>query len=361
MAVRAPYLHQVLRCFCLAAFNELERGTALVPRVRGHVETDDERLARLPDARIALEELARDPATAIYADELFPALVMPLLDETADACVGFDWDENAFARAYAQFELRLYGDGHAYSAVAPLFGLSTPVRFELGSGVVVRQRAEGELESEPECVYVIAIERDLPAGEADLPDAPGELADAITALRLATGAPVAAGPLVFDRLDHRPRGARAAQPYAAMHPAGEPSRLDEFRARLARDLCERLALAEADPELGEAIDRWELSLFQDGAERDDSRRQSLATLLAGEDGPFAASLRAAVLLGETGEERADLLDRLRESAPDAELLRRALVEVLMHGERGHLLERLDESLLGLLPAPPSYYAVRAAG
>src|SRR5438876_469088 len=116
------------------------------------------------NARIAVEELARDPATAIYADELFPALVMPLLDETADACVGFDWDENAFARAYAQFELRLYGDGHAYCAVAPLLGLSTPVRFELGGGVAVRQRAEGELESEPECVYVIAIERDLPTG-----------------------------------------------------------------------------------------------------------------------------------------------------------------------------------------------------
>src|SRR5207245_2263978 len=83
------------------------------------------------------------------------------------------------------------------------------------------------------------------------------------------------------------RRSRPGQAYAAMHPAGEPSRLDEFRARLARDLCERLTLAEEDPELGEAIDRWELSLFQDGAERDDSRRQSLATLLAGEDGPFA--------------------------------------------------------------------------
>ena len=140
MVLRAPYLHQVLRCFCLAAFNELERGEALVPRVRGQAETRAERLARLPDARIAVEELARDPATAIYADELFPALVMPLLDETADACVGFDWDENAFASAYAQFELRLYGDGHAYCAVAPLLGLSTPVRFELGGGVVVRHR-----------------------------------------------------------------------------------------------------------------------------------------------------------------------------------------------------------------------------
>ena len=32
----------------------------------------------------------------------------------------------------------------------------------------------------------------------------------------------------------------------------------------------------------------------------------------------------------------------------------------MHGERDRLLERLDESLLGVRPRPPGYFAVRAA-
>ena len=71
-------------------------------------------------------------------------------------------------------------------------------------------------------------------------------------------------------------------------------------------------------------------------------------------------MRVAVLLGETGHERAEILGRLRGGEPDAELVRRALVETLMHGDRPRLLDRLDESLLGLRPRPPSYFAVRAA-
>jgi hypothetical protein len=53
------------------------------------------------------------------------------------------------------------------------------------------------------------------------------------------------------------------------------------------------------------------------------------------------------------------LGRLRAGDPDADLLRRALVEVLMTPDRERLLDRLDESLLGLKPRPPSYFAVRA--
>jgi hypothetical protein len=45
---------------------------------------------------------------------------------------------------------------------------------------------------------------------------------------------------------------------------------------------------------------------------------------------------------------------------DADVVRRSIVEVLMHGDRASLLERLDESLLGLSPRPVGYFAVRAA-
>jgi hypothetical protein len=41
-------------------------------------------------------------------------------------------------------------------------------------------------------------------------------------------------------------------------------------------------------------------------------------------------------------------------------VRRAIVEVLMHGERRQLLTRLDDSLLGLSPRPASYFGSRAA-
>ena len=40
--------------------------------------------------------------------------------------------------------------------------------------------------------------------------------------------------------------------------------------------------------------------------------------------------------------------------------RRALVEVVMHGNRATLIESLDESILGLRPRPPGYFALRAA-
>jgi hypothetical protein len=44
----------------------------------------------------------------------------------------------------------------------------------------------------------------------------------------------------------------------------------------------------------------------------------------------------------------------------SDVVRRSVVEVLMHGDRAGLLSRLDESLLGLSPRPVSYFAVRAA-
>jgi hypothetical protein len=56
-------------------------------------------------------------------------------------------------------------------------------------------------------------------------------------------------------------------------------------------------------------------------------------------------MRAAALLGETAEERAQLAARFRE--PTSDLVRRLLVAVLLHGDRATLVRELDESLLGL--------------
>ena len=131
---------------------------------------------------------------------------------------------------------------------------------------------------------------------------------------------------------------------------GEPTRLDSFRAGLAAELLPRIALADDDPELGEALDRWELSLFQDGPFRDEQLRESLAALLGGADGLWAAAVRGAILLGDTPRARAELQERLS-GAPDADTVRRALVETLLHGDRATLVASLDESILGLHPRP----------
>ena len=81
---------------------------------------------------------------------------------------------------------------------------------------------------------------------------------------------------------------------------------------------------------------------------------------------MAARARLSVLVGEDVAEREELFARLRSltggrsaSTEDADAIRRALIEVLMAGDRLGLLERLDDSLLGLKPRPRSHFAVRS--
>jgi hypothetical protein len=397
--VRAPHLYTSLRCFCLGAFRallaELDSGTDLPfafeahtsrgrpalyeykPLVRSFVEARGHRLRRRDDARIALDDLRREPAAAIYAhahsgpradedEALFHSVLLPLLVATAESCGGFDWDDDAFTRAYGELETSLFGWEHSYVAVAPLVGVTTGgARIDLGGGIRVRTAATGELAKlwpeangllpadfgrEPDRLCVLELERALDPGATEAPDAPGELADAVTAIRLAAAAPAAAGPVLFERLDWRPYGIRPVVPIAATPPTGEPTRLDAFRGAVAADLRDRLVLADDDPELAEALDRWELSLFQDGPFRAEQLREALAALLGGSDGLWAAAVRAAVLLGETPRDRAGLHVSLSgDPAPDP--IRRALVETLLHGDRAQLVASLDETILGLRPRP----------
>ena len=129
----------------------------------------------------------------------------------------------------------------------------------------------------------------------------------------------------------------------------------------------QLGQAEEDPELAEALDRWELSLFAEEPYRSEQLREALTALLGGPDGLWAAAVRAAVLLGETGSERAQELERLRaltrgEPAGHAaaEAVRKALVETVAHGDRFALIESLDDALLGVSPRPAGYFAAVAS-
>ena len=400
MAVRAPHLHLTLRAFCLGAFVFLGRaleegddlpfafeehvqrdGPALYeyrPLVRSFVESRASALASRDDARIALDELLREPAAAIFArahagpkpseeQALFRTVLVSLLISTAEGCGGFDWDDLAFERAYAELEQSLFGARRAYAAVAPLVGISVVTQVELGAGVRLRAAETGELAHhwpeaqgllppgfgrEVDRYCVLELGRDLEAGE-EPPDAPAELADAVSAIRLATAAPVAAGPVLFERLDWRPFGIRPVLPIAATQPPGEATRLDSFRAELAHDILSRLALADVDTRLAESLDRWELSLFQHEPFRSEQLRGALAGLLGD-----TWELRAAVLLGETSEERRAVHAALRALAAGeqaspraADSVRRSLVETLRHGDREALVHSLDDVLLGLRSAP----------
>lgn len=403
MALRAPHLYESLRAFCLGAF-AAERGAQIPfafeehatragpslyeyrPLVRAFVDEQAPTLRRLPDARNALEDLRGEPAAAIFArahrlgqsedDALFRSILLPLLTWTAERCGGFDWHDEAFEAAYADLEQTLFGSARTYVALAPLVGISAGSDADLGGGIRVRPmvareisqlwpEARGLLPSdfgrEPDRLLVLELTHELEAADTDPPDAAAELADAVTALRLATAGAVAAGPVVFERLDFRPLRISPLLPIAAAQPSGDATRLDKLRARTAAELRARLTLADGDRELGEALDRWELSLHADEPFRSAQLREALACLLGADGGIWAASMRAAVLLRERTKERPELVALLREErlgrdARDA--VRQALVETLLHGNRGGLASSLDDALLGISPRPVS--ALRVA-
>jgi hypothetical protein len=382
MAVRAPQLHRSLHCFCLGAFRLLaeedadlpfafegheSRGRPTLyeyrPLVRDFVESRARKLEHRQDAQLAVQDLRAEPAAALFGEDPFKSVLLPLLLRVAETCGGFDWDDAAFERCYADLEHSLFGESRTYAAVAPLVGLTTGIQRELGPGIRVRAAVDDELsrhwpeargllpqgfghEADRYCVLEL---RSALGPDEEPPDAPAEIADAVSAIRLATAAPLAAGPVLFETLDGRPYGIRPVLPIAATQPPGEPTRLDEFRAALATELLVRLVLADSDTTLAEALDRWELSLFQHEPFRSEQLRGALSAL-------FGATwaLRVAVLLEAEADRRASLHGRLEALCEGAEAdvsareaVRRALVEVLREDDRRALTTRLDRTLLGL--------------
>ena len=405
MAVRAPHLYPLLRGFVLVAFvvlgRDLEEGAELPfafeehvqragpalyelrPLVRAFIEEREPVLRGRDDARLALEELRREPAASIFAhahagtrasedDALFRTVLLGLLVSIAEACGGFDWDDESFERSYAELESSLFGERRRYRAIAPLVGVSLSRAVELSPSLTVRPYVSGELAThwpetggllppgfgrELDRVCVAELRSELDAGE-EPPDAPAEISDAVSAIRLTTAAAVSAGPVLFETLDGRPFGIRPVPPIAATQPAGEPSRLDSFRAPIAGEVLAALANADGDPALAEALDRWELSLFQNEPFRSEQLRGSLQALL-GDTWP----MRAAVLLADDIGAREELHGLLVTLAGGdaggpaaADSARRALVAALRAGDRGELQHDLDRELLGLSRRP----ALRAA-
>ncbi len=417
-AVRSLDLHRALRNFCLGSFfalaEELAAGADLPvaleehagpgrptlyeyrPLVGAFVEQRAGWLGLREDATAALAALKDEPAAGIFAkahasaragedEALRRTILVPLLVRTAERCGGFDWEDEAFERAYGALEAALFGEHRAYVALAPLVGLTAGGEIELAEGLRVRPAATGELTAhwpdaarllprdfgrEIDRTLVLELERGLDAAAPLVPDAPVELARAVSALRLAAPGAIAAGPVIFERLDWQPYDIRSMLPLATQPPAGEATRLDPFRGRLAAELVRRLSAGQVDPDVLEAVERFEIALFNRGPLRAEELREALVTLLGGDDGPWAAAMRAAALLGETASDRAELVRVLRSlidgDGPGAgaeDAVRRALVETLLAESRDALVRALDDALLGLRPRPQVAAAARivAAG
>jgi hypothetical protein len=159
--------------------------------------------------------------------------------------------------------------------------------------------------------------------------------------------------VLFETLDGRPFGIRPALPISATAPLGAASQLDSFLTPVAVEMLAALERVDGDPELAEALDRWELSLFQNEPFRGEQLRAALRAAL-GETWP----LRGAVLLEETPGARESLhgslasLDAGGEATEGiADSVRRALVAVLRSGDRTDLVRELDRELLGVGRTP----------
>ena len=234
MTHRSPDLHAALRLFALAAFAALQREVdngaevpfafeehdargrttfyEFRPLILSFVEGRAERLAELPDTRDALDELAREPAATLFAgsltggrtgeDAAFETILLPLVARVADVRGGFDWDDDLYEREYAELERLLFGTERRHVVVVPLIGLEVGTPVDLGGGLQARSFVTGELSGpwpessgllperfarEPDRAAVLELTHALAPGATARPDAAAEIADAITALRLAVG------------------------------------------------------------------------------------------------------------------------------------------------------------------------------
>ena len=284
-------------------------------------------------------------------DALFRTILLPLLSAVAERCGGFDWHDDAFDIAYAEFELSLFGTARSYAAVAPLVGLSAGATVELGGDIRVRAAVTGEVASlwpearglmppefgrDVDRLCVLELARELDAAESEPPDAAGELADAVSALRLATAGAIAAGPVVFERLDFRPlrispllpiAGDAAARRGDAARRAPRPARRRPARAAAARRRRPR-ARRGARPLGAVALLRGAVPLGAGARGADRAARRRRRRVGGGRCGRRSCSARR----------RRTAPTARRRSAPRTsgatarDAVRRALVEVLLHGE-----------------------------
>ena len=345
VALRAPHLQLALRSFVLGAFafllRELEEGGADLPfafdehefaegpalyeyrpLVRGFVE---ERAERAPLSRRRPDRARRASARAGRRD-LRPRARRARSRPRTRRCSGRScsaWSSRRPRPAAASTGTTPRSSAstpssrrpssetsRTYRAVAPLTGLTVVTQLELAPGLrirAVRRRRAGQALARGPGTAAARLRsraRSLLRARAVAPDSTRERSrrtrrpswptrSARSGWRRPRRWPP--GPVLFETLDGRPFGIRPVLPIAATQPPGESTRLDTFRGALAGELLLRLALADEDDALAEALDRWELSLFQNEPFRGEQLRSAFSALL-GETWP----LRGALLLERRG-------------------------------------------------------------
>ena len=216
------------------------------------------------DVRAAIDDLQREPAArdlrARPRRRRRPTEAARALPQrarcrcscaTAEGCGGFDWDDDAFDRAYAELEaIALRRRRTPTRAVAPLVGISCGAQIELGGGIRVRAAAAGELAAMwPEATGCCrATSAASPTGSACSSSSARSTPARRAARRAGRARRRRHRAPARDRRRPSPPGRCSSSgstggrsgsgpvlPIAATQPPGEPTRLDPFRGAARRD------------------------------------------------------------------------------------------------------------------------------
>ena len=327
----------------------------------------------------------REPAAAIYArahagrdpsadDALFRTILLDLLIRVAEACGGFDWDDESFDRAFGDLERSLFGERRAYAAVAPLVGLSTGLQRVLSDG---HSREAGRRRGAR-----TALARGEGAPPAGIRQRARPLLRASSTASGSTPARTSRTRRPRSRTSSRRSGSRPRRPWRRARCSSRRStggRTASARCcrspRPSRPASRRSSTSSAAPLAAELLIRLGARRCRHEPRR--GARPLGALALPARAVPLRAAARRARRLprddlaaprvdpardaarGARGAApRPDAAGRAETAAtaPAASAVRRALVEVLRAGERQELVARLDRELLGV----PSERPVRVA-
>ena len=299
MAVRAPHLYRSLRLFsrrvlapprswsragsCRSPSRSTPRRPARAlrvpaarPRLRRRARRDR---CAAPDSRAALDDLRAEPAAQIFARAhaggSAPArrgaaaapCSLPLVTSVAEACAGFDWNDEAFDRAYVELERSLFGDAPRLRRRSRRSSGSRPARRRARrrppaprrrAGRARRALARGERAAagrlRPRARPALRARARAHAARRRRRAARTRRASSPTRSAPCASRPpgaISAGPVLFERLDWRPFGIRPVLPDRrdAAARRGDAAR-PGARGRSPPTCARGSRRSEDDPELG---------------------------------------------------------------------------------------------------------------
>jgi hypothetical protein len=176
------------------------------------------------------------------------------------------------------------------------------------------------------------------------------------ALRLVSGAPIATGPVGFERIDGSPRPPVALSLASSQHVRDAYYRFDLHLLVVARATALRIGSLDPRDPRREALGLFERAIALDLPQQADALRDALGIALHSERSLALTALRAGALAGRDAGERQRVHDLVAGDIVHDEALAAAarhvmLAVVLDERDSDALASSADQVLLGARPRP----------